>query len=59
MRGSVIGIGTRGCRESMGELVGIVVRMGMADIADMDDKLIDKFGIEPIPIRKKHKQNRC
>lgn len=28
--------------------------MGMADIADMDDRPIDRFGMEPIPIRRKH-----
>lgn len=30
------------------------VRMGMADIVDMDDRPTDRFGIEPIPIRRKH-----
>lgn len=51
MRGRVIGVGTRGCTERMGGLAGMGVRMGMVDIADMDDRPIDRFGIEPIPKR--------
>lgn len=54
MRGRVIGIGTRGCTECMWGLARMGVRMGMADIADMDDRPIDRFGMEPIPIRRKH-----
>lgn len=49
IRGRVAGIGTRGCTEGMGGLTGMGVRMGMADIADMDNTPIDRFGIEPIP----------
>lgn len=54
MRGRVIGVGTRGCTECMRGLTGMGVRMGMADIADMDDRPTDRFGIEPIPVRRKH-----
>lgn len=54
MRGRVIGVGTRVCTGCMGGLAGMGVRMGMADIVDMDDRPIDRFGIEPIPIRRKH-----
>lgn len=54
MRGRVIGVGTRGCTERMWGLTGMGVRMGMADIADMDDRPTDRFGIEPIPVRRKH-----
>lgn len=54
IRGKVIGVGTKGCTEGMEGLAGMGVRMGMPDIADMDDRPIDKFGIEPIPIRRKH-----
>lgn len=54
IRGRVIGVGTKGCTEGMGGLARMGVRMGMPDIADMDDRPIDKFGIEPIPIRRKH-----
>lgn len=49
--GRVTGVGNRGCIEGMGGLTGMGVRMGMADIADMDDRPIDRFGIEPIPNR--------
>lgn len=52
--GRVTGVGNRGCIEGMGGLTGMGVRMGMADIADMDDRPIDRFGIEPIPIWRKH-----
>lgn len=51
MRGRVIGVGTRGCTVGMGGLAGMGVRMGMADKVDMDDRPIDRFGIEPIPKR--------
>lgn len=51
MRGRFIGVGTRGCTECMWGLAGMGVRMGMADIVDMDDRPIDRFGIEPIPKR--------
>lgn len=51
MRGRVIAVGTKGCTEGMGGLAGMGVRMGMADIVDIDDRPIDKFGIEPIPKR--------
>lgn len=54
MRGRGIGVGTRGCTESVGGLAGMDVRMGVADIADMDDRPTDRFGIEPIPIRRKY-----
>lgn len=54
MRGRVIGVGTRVGTECMEGLTGMGVRMGMADIADMDDRPTDRFGIEPIPIRRKH-----
>ena len=54
MRGRAIGVGTRGCTESMGGLAGVGVRMGMADMADIDDRPTDRFGIEPIPIRRKY-----
>lgn len=54
MRGRVIAIGTSGCTECMWGLAGMGVRMGMADIADMDDRPTDRFGIDPIPIRRKH-----
>lgn len=50
MRGRVID-GTRGCIEGMRGLAGIGVRMGMADIVDIDDRPTDRFGIEPIPKR--------
>lgn len=49
MRGRVIG--TRGCTEGMRGLASMGVSMGMADIVDMDDRPIDRFGIEPIPKR--------
>lgn len=48
MRGRVIGVGSRECMEG---LAGMGVRRGMAD---MEDRPIDRFGIEPIPIRGKH-----
>lgn len=51
MRGRVIGVGTRVGTECMEGLTGMGVRMGMADIADMDDRPTDRFGIEPIPKR--------
>lgn len=54
MRGRVIGVGTKVCTECMEGLAMMGVRMGMADIADMDERPIDRFGIEPIPIRRKH-----
>lgn len=54
MRGRVIGVGTRVCTECMEWLAGMGVRMDMADLADMDDRPIDRFGIEPIPVRRKH-----
>lgn len=54
MRGRVIGVGIRGCTEGMGGLAGMGVRMGMVDIADMDDRPTDRFGIEPIPVRRKY-----
>lgn len=54
MRGRVIGAGTRGCIGCMWGLAGMGVRMGMADIVDMDDRPTDRFGIEPIPVRRKH-----
>lgn len=53
MSGRVIADGTRGCTEGMRGLTGMGVRMGMADIVDMDDRPTDRFGIEPIPIRRK------
>lgn len=53
MRGRVIG--TRGCTEGMRGLAAMGVRMGMADIVDMDDRPTDRFGIEPIPIKSKHR----
>lgn len=53
MRGRVIGIGTRGCTVCMWGLAGMGVRMDMADIAGMDDRPMDRFGIEPIPVRRK------
>lgn len=58
MRGRVIGVGTRGCTECMWGLAGMGVRMCMADIADTDDRPTDRFGIEPIPIRRKHTRER-
>lgn len=54
MRGRVIGVGTRGCTGCMWGLTGMGVRMGMADIADMDDRPTDRFGIEPIPVKRRH-----
>lgn len=54
MRGRVIG--TRGCTEGMRGLASMGVSMGMADIVDMDDRPIDRFGIEPIPIKRKHRR---
>lgn len=51
MRGRVIGVGRRVCMERMEWLAGKGVRMGMADIVDMNDRPIDRFGIEPIPKR--------
>lgn len=54
MRGRVIGVGTRGCTGCIWGLTGMGVRMGMADIADMDDRPTDRFGIEPIPVKRKH-----
>lgn len=54
MRGRVIAVGIRGCTECMRGLTGKGVRMGMADIVDMDDRPTDRFGIEPIPVRRKH-----
>lgn len=59
MRGRVIGVGTRGCREGLGGLARRGVRMGMVDIADMDDRPTDRFGIEPIPIRRKYTCEQC
>lgn len=49
--GRVSGVGIRGCREGMGGLAGMGVRMGMADRDDMDDTPTDRLGIEPIPNR--------
>lgn len=54
IKGRVIGVGIKGRTEGMGGLARMGVRMGMADIVGMDDRPIDKFGIEPIPIRRKH-----
>lgn len=54
MRGRVIGVGTKVCTACMEGLAGKGVRMGMADIHGMDDRPIDRFGIEPIPVRRKH-----
>lgn len=54
IRERVAGTGIRGCTEGMGGLTVMGVRIGMADIADMDDTPIDRFGIEPIPKRTKH-----
>lgn len=54
MRGRVIGAGIRGCTEGMVGLAGMGVRMGMADTVDIDERPTDRFGIEPIPIRRKH-----
>lgn len=51
MRGRVIGVGTRGCMECMLGLTGMGVRMGMADMAGMEDRPTDRFGMEPIPIK--------
>lgn len=51
MRGRVFGIGTKGCTEGMRGLARMGVRMGMVDIADMDDRPTDRFGKEPIPKR--------
>lgn len=58
IRGRVIGIGTNGCTEAMGGLARMGVSMGMADIADIDERPTDRFGIEPIPIRRKTKRRR-
>lgn len=44
-----MGTGTRGC---IG-LMGMGVRMGMAG---MDDRPTDRLGIEPIPVRRKHRR---
>lgn len=49
MRGRVMGTGTRGRKGAM----GMGVRMGMAG---MDDRPTDRLGIEPIPVRRKHKR---
>lgn len=46
MRGRVMGTGTRGC-------MGMGVRMGMAG---MEDRPTDRLGIEPIPVRRRHKR---
>lgn len=54
IRGRVIGVGTRGCTEVKGGLAGMGVRMGMMDMADMDDRPRDRFGIDPIPRQRKH-----
>lgn len=51
MRGRVIGMGTRGCTGCMWGLARMGVRMGMAD---MDERPTERFGIEPIPVRRKH-----
>lgn len=32
-------------------LTGMGVRMGMADMAGMEDRPMDRFGMEPIPIK--------
>lgn len=48
MRGNVIGVGTRGCTGCMEGLAWMGVNM---DMADMDDRPIVRFGIEPIPKR--------
>lgn len=51
MRGRVIGAGIRGCTDGIGGLAEMGVSKGMADIADMDERPTDRFGIEPIPKR--------
>ncbi len=51
MRGIIIGTGPRGCTECIWGLAGMGVRMGMVD---MDDRPIDRFGKEPIPVQRKH-----
>lgn len=54
LRGRVICIGTSGTMEGKGGLAGIGVREGMIGMVDMDDRLSDRFGIDPIPTQKKH-----
>lgn len=54
MRGNVIGVGTRGCTGRMGGLTWMGVNM---DMADMDDRPIDRFGIEPIPVGRKNTEH--
>lgn len=49
IKGRVIGIGIRGCTVGKRGLAGKGVRMGMVDIVDMDDRPIERFGIDPIP----------
>ena len=53
IRGRVIGVGIRGCMEGKGGLAGMGVRMGMMDMADMDDRPTDRFGMDPIPTQRK------
>lgn len=55
-RGRVMGVGIRGRTGCMRGLTGMGVRMGMADTVDMDDmedRPTDRFGMEPIPVRRK------
>ena len=54
MREKGLDVGPRGCTEGMGGLPEMCVRMGMVDIVDMEDRPTDRFGIEPIPIRRKY-----
>lgn len=54
IKGRFIGTGTRDCTEGKGRLAGMGVRMGMVEILGMDDRPIDRFGMDPIPIQRKH-----
>ena len=53
-RGRVIGAGISGCTGIVWGLARMGVRMGMADMAGMADRPTDRFGIEPIPIWRRH-----
>lgn len=54
IKGRVIGTGTRGCTEGKGRLASMGVRMGMVEIVGMDERPTDRFGMDPIPIQRKH-----
>lgn len=56
-RGRVTGVGTSGCTESMAAgLRGMGVRMGAAGMTGTEDRPTDRFGMEPIPGRRRRRR---